>query len=92
MAVFWNFPGKTKTWLEDELAKVLDDQAQGKTVISYTGGDSSGSDKVLMGVAERKTAILSDLAALTAASLTTVPATYVRTQVLPAKRTKVQYA
>lgn len=92
MATFWNFPGKTLSWLETELGKVLDDQASGKTVVSSGAGDSSMSESVQVNLADRKRMILADLAALTAASLTTVPSTYVRNQVIGAKRTRPSFA
>lgn len=92
MATFWNFPGKTLSWLEVELGKVLDDQASGKTVVSSGAGDSSMSESVQVNLADRKRMILSDLAALTAASLTTVPSTYIRNQVIGAKRTRPSFA
>jgi len=88
MATFWNFPGKTLSWLETELGKVLDDQAGGKTVVSSGAGDSNLTESIQMNLETRKRMILSDLAALTAASLTTVPSTYVRSQVIGAKRTR----
>lgn len=91
MATFWNFPGKTLAWLETELGKVLDDQASGKTVVSSGAGDSNVSERVEMNLENRKRMILSDLAALTEASLTTVPSTYVRSEVIGAKRTRARY-
>lgn len=91
MATFWNFPGKTQAWLETELGKVLEDLASGKTVVSSGAGDSSMSESVQVNLADRKRMILSDLAALTAAGLTTVPSTYIRSQVIGAKRTRARY-
>lgn len=92
MATFWNFPGKTLSWLETELGKVLDDQASGRVVVSSGAGDSSMSERVEVNLEQRKRMILSDLAALTEASLTIVPSTYIRSQVIGAKRTRPRYA
>ena len=92
MATFWNFPGKTLSWLETELGKVLEDQASGRVVVSSGAGDSTMSEMVQVNLSDRKRMILADLAALTAASLTTVPSTYIRSQVIGAKRTRPSFA
>lgn len=85
MATFRNFPGKTKTWLETELAKVLDDLASGKTVVSSGAGDSNLTERSELSLMRRKELILSDLSVLDSA-------TYPRTQVIGAKRTRPRYA
>jgi hypothetical protein len=85
MAAFRNFPGKTQGWLETELEKVLADQAAGKTVVEYSGGDSSGKELIAMSTQRRKDMILSDLNQL-------APSTYPRVSTIAARRTRARYA
>ena len=84
MATFRNFPGKTQGWLEVELGKVLDDLASGKTVVSSGAGDSNLTERSEVSIVRRKEMILSDLSVLD-------PATYPRTEVIGARRTRPRY-
>jgi len=84
MAAFRHFPGKPQAWLETELDKVLADLAAGKTVQSYTAGDSSGSELVSISIMRRKEMILSDLNKI-------APDTYPRATTQPARITRPSY-
>lgn len=84
MATFRNFPGKSQSWLETELGKVLEDLASGKTVVSSGAGDSNLTERSEVSIARRKELILSDLSVLD-------PGTYPRTRVVGARRTRPRY-
>jgi hypothetical protein len=47
------FVGKSNDWLLEQLSIAQDDYAQGKTLSSYSSGDSSGSEFVVMSPRQR---------------------------------------
>ena len=47
------FVGKSNDWLLEQLSIAQDDYAQGKTLSSYSSGDSSGAEFVVMSPRQR---------------------------------------